>query len=207
MKFIAHRGVSSKHKDNSISSIREAVENKYDGIEIDVQLCRSGELVLFHDLYTEDKFIRDMDIDEIRKYDICLLSEVYEKVPGIRGMLILMDIKGRNVKIVDALKLFYESESHTNITFCSFNRRILCTLPSSFRRGSTFEATFRDTEYDLVTRDMDAVVLHWTCLDKDFIMYCKSKNIRIYTYTHKNDMDLAYMYEYDIDGIITNGIA
>jgi len=78
-------------------------------------------------------------------------------------------------------------------------------LPQRFKKGSTFETTFDPSEYDMVTRDLDAVVLHWTCLDHDFITYCRVVGIKVYTYTHKEDKELEYMYRYGVDGIITNG--
>ena len=53
MLCIAHRGFSLKYRENSLESIREAVGRGYDGLEIDVQMCETGELVLAHDLYLE----------------------------------------------------------------------------------------------------------------------------------------------------------
>ena len=52
---------------------------------------------------------------------------------------------------------------------------------------------------------LTAVILHWTCLDHEFIHYCSTKDIKVYTYTHKEDEELEYMYRYRVDGIITNG--
>jgi hypothetical protein len=42
-------------------------------------------------------------------------------------------------------------------------------------------------------------------LDKEFIAFCKDKNIKVFTYTHKEPQELEYMLRYDVDGIITNG--
>ena len=67
MKYIAHRGYSLKYKDNSIEAIREAIHRDYDGVEIDVQLCGSGELVLYHDIYIEGEYISDLNIGRVRE--------------------------------------------------------------------------------------------------------------------------------------------
>lgn len=75
-----------------------------------------------------------------------------------------------------------------------------------FQRGSTFETTFTENEYDMITHNLTAVILHWTCLDHNFITYCRYKDIKVYTYTHKDDKEIEYMYRYRIDGIITNGL-
>ena len=206
MKYIAHRGYSLKYRDNSVEAIREAVVRKYDGIELDVQLCASGELVLFHDVYVDNYFISELTLDELKEYDICSLKDVYHKIPEIKDVLILLDIKGNNIQIVKALVDFYKDTSSRNVTFCSFNRKIIYAFPDMFKKGSTFETTFTENEYDMITYNLTTVILHWTCLDHNFITYCRYKDIEVYTYTHKDDKEIEYMYRYNIDGIITNGL-
>ena len=205
MKCIAHRGYSLKYRDNSIEAIGEAIHREYDGVEIDVQLCATGELILYHDIYLNDQFVCDMSLRDLREHGVCTLKDVYEQVPGIRDTLIIIDVKGNDLSIVNALKEFYKDESINKIFFCSFNRKILYKLPKMFQRGTTFETTFHESEYERVTQDLQAVVLHWTCLDHEFISYCNIHNIKVYTYTHKEDKELEYMYRYGVDGIITNG--
>ena len=205
MKCIAHRGYSIKYKDNSIEAIREAIHREYDGVEIDVQLCRTGELVLHHDVYLGNKFVADMSLEQLRENGVCTLTDVYDEIPDIRRTLLLIDIKGNNLLVVGALTEFYKTEPTRNVFFCSFNRKLIHSLPPEFQKGSTFETTFTVEEYDMITRDLSAVVLHWTCLDHYFISYCKMKDIKVYTYTHKEDKELEYMYRYNVDGIITNG--
>lgn len=43
---------------------------------------------------------------------------------------------------------------------------------------------------------MSAAILHWTCLDHEFIFHCKR--------AHKEDEEHEYMRRYDVGGIITN---
>ena len=205
MKCIAHRGYSRKYRDNTIEAIREAIHREYDGVEIDVQLCETGELVLFHDVYTEGKFISDMSLGQVKELGIITLQQVYEEIPQIRRTLLILDIKGADLGVVKVLETFYEKESTENVLFCSFNRKIVYRLPKEFKIGSTFETTFHKSEYPLITMALDVVILHWTCLDHDLISYCRSEDIKVYTYTHKEDEELEYMYRYKVDGIITNG--
>jgi glycerophosphoryl diester phosphodiesterase len=207
MKCIAHRGYSIDRIDNSIDAIQEAVHRSYDGIEIDVQLCASGEIVLFHDVYVGEQFISDLCLNELKQLGICSLEDVYREIPEIKDVFILLDIKGNNIQIVKALVDFYKDKPSHNVTFCSFNRKILYAFPDMFQRGSTFETTFTENEYEMITTGLKVVVLHWTCLDHNFISYCKSKDIKVYTYTHKEDKEIEYMYRYGVDGIITNGLS
>ena len=50
---IAHRGASGHQPENTLAAISKALEIKVDIIEIDVRVCKTGELVVFHDLTLE----------------------------------------------------------------------------------------------------------------------------------------------------------
>ena len=49
MKNFAHRGFSGKYPENTMLAFRKALECGADGIEMDVQLTKDGELVVIHD--------------------------------------------------------------------------------------------------------------------------------------------------------------
>ncbi|MBI2658005.1 glycerophosphodiester phosphodiesterase [Candidatus Woesearchaeota archaeon] len=49
MQIIGHRGAMGYKPENTISSFKEALRLGANGIELDVWVCRSGELVVFHD--------------------------------------------------------------------------------------------------------------------------------------------------------------
>ena len=61
---------SLKYKDNSVQAIKEALFRGYDGVEIDIQLCDTGEIVVFHDTYVDDHFLSDMTAEQLKQKDI-----------------------------------------------------------------------------------------------------------------------------------------
>lgn len=206
MKCVSHRGYTyTGHTENSIGAIQEAINRSYDGIEFDVQLCGSGEIVVHHDLYLGSDFIYNLSLKELNEKGVCSLQQLYEQVPDIKDIFTIVDIKGSNTKIIEELVKFYKNRSTKNVYFSSFNRNIVYNLPYNFLKGTAFETTFIQNEYDMITRNLSIVVLHWTSLDHNFISYCNMKDIKVYTYTHKGDKELEYMYKYNVDGIITNG--
>ena len=205
MKYIAHRGLSRLYRDNSIEAIKEALSQNYYGIEIDVQLCKSGEIVLYHDVYTPGGFVDELELADVKKMGICSLKEVYDQLPHIRDVVLIIDIKGSNNKVSSALNKFYSKEDTSKIYFSSFNRKITNDMSILFNIGTTFETTYLTSEYDMITQGITCAIIHWTCLDKEFIAFCKDKNIKVFTYTHKEPQELEYMLRYDVDGIITNG--
>jgi glycerophosphoryl diester phosphodiesterase len=208
MLYIAHRGYSLKYKDNSVEGIRAAIERGYDGVEIDVQLCKDGRIVLYHDVFAGDRFVSEMTYETLAaSFGIQTLDDLYNEVPEIEHALLFVDIKGSDTDICVALDAFYKTRSITSVYFCSFNRKLVSRLPVQFKKGSTFQTTFLPGEYDTLIGDIQVVVLHWTCLDQQFIEHCKHRNVAVFTFTHKEPMELSYMKRFsDVTGIITNGL-
>lgn len=201
--YIAHRGVS--FQDNSIHAIRQAVAcDAYAGVEIDVQLCKSGEIVLHHDLTIHGHWIKDLDYDDLKPYDIVSLAEVYTTLPSIQEKMLLVDVKGNDYAIVDALEDFFMSKDTSLVYFCSFNAPLVMRLGGRFKKGRTFECFFHPGEYEVVTRGFDAVVVHWTCLNRTLVEYCHTMNIKVFSYTHKEAIELRHMLANGVDGVITN---
>ena len=109
--IIAHRGASSYAPENTLASIRKAFDLNADGVEIDVQMSRDGELVLQHDwtlekIAGEKKLVTSADLAELKKIDagswfsesfkgeqIPLLSEALAAIPD--GRLVNIEIKKR----------------------------------------------------------------------------------------------------------------
>ena len=99
MKCIAHRGYSLKYKDNSVQAIKEALFRGYDGVEIDIQLCDTGEIVVFHDTYIDNHFLSDMTAKQLKQKDIHTLREIYDEIPEIKDVPLFLDLKGNNTKL------------------------------------------------------------------------------------------------------------
>ncbi len=73
--MVGHRGARGHVAENTLASVKKAMELGVDGIEIDVFACASGELVVFHDKTLEKLtdatgYIEDIDLDSIRKITV-----------------------------------------------------------------------------------------------------------------------------------------
>ena len=135
---IAHRGLHSRDKsvpENSLEAFRQAAEAGY-GIELDVQLTRDGQVVVFHD-DTLDRVcgvpgrIDEFSFEELQQFRLCgtdqripLFSAVLDVVRG-RGPLIVELKNGkRNRELCEktyALLQTYRGE----VCVESFNPRIV----------------------------------------------------------------------------------
>ena len=111
-KFIAHRGYhNTKHPENSLGAFELAIKNNF-MIEIDLQLTKDLEVVVFHD----DKMgrttgktgtIHDYDLSQVKELTI---FESEEKIPtfketldfvnGRTELIIELKTNGKNNKIL-----------------------------------------------------------------------------------------------------------
>ena len=65
---IAHRGFVNQCRENSIESIKNAIEHGFDMVEIDVQLTKDDIIILYHDIRIEDKLIKELTYSEIMRF-------------------------------------------------------------------------------------------------------------------------------------------
>lgn len=74
IKVLGHRGASGYAPENTLPSFALALEQGADGVELDVQLTKDGEIVVIHD-ETIDRtsngrgWVKDMTLAELRQYD------------------------------------------------------------------------------------------------------------------------------------------
>jgi glycerophosphoryl diester phosphodiesterase len=141
---IGHRGAKGHIAENTIASIRKAIELGADGIEIDVFLCKSGEIVLFHDKTLEKLTngygnIEDKNLEELRKlkvlnssYSIPTLEEVLKSID--KDVFLNIELKGRNTAqgSLDLIRKYIRKNKIelNNILFSSFNWEELKDLRS-----------------------------------------------------------------------------
>lgn len=95
--FVAHRGLTTKHLENTFLALTSAFEQGADGVEFDVQLSKDLVPMVFHDrellrLTGVDKLIDNVNFEELKKlrqhnekysktYNIPTLGEVLAAMP------------------------------------------------------------------------------------------------------------------------------
>ena len=87
---LAHRGFSDEYPENTILAFEKAKEAGFDGIELDVQLSRDGELVVIHDeelkrVTGEPGFVWDYTLEELKQMKVlesCACA--VQRIPTLR---------------------------------------------------------------------------------------------------------------------------
>ncbi|WP_278335974.1 glycerophosphodiester phosphodiesterase [Pygmaiobacter massiliensis] len=135
----AHRGLHTKDKsvpENSLAAFRAAVEHGY-GIELDIQLSKDGEVVVFHD-DTLDRVcgvhgrVDAYTLEELRSFSLCgteqripLLTEVFEVMDGKAPMIIELKSGPRNTELCEKGYALMQ-QYHGAYCIESFDPRIVC---------------------------------------------------------------------------------
>ena len=74
--ILGHRGFSAAYPENTIESFRAcARDSRIDGVELDVHMCKTGEIVVSHDGSLKrcagiDRFIEDMAWEDLKDIDV-----------------------------------------------------------------------------------------------------------------------------------------
>jgi glycerophosphoryl diester phosphodiesterase len=156
MRILGHRGASADFPENTLEAFEEAVAQGADGVELDVMVCGSGELVVCHDEWLDRLTGRHWEVAtmpwrKLKRADvgsrlgfkparIPLLSEVFDALPS--GFVINVELKcasvddrGLSVAVGSFLRQRGEGE---RIFVSSFNPLCLVRLARAFpevRRG------------------------------------------------------------------------
>jgi len=229
MKIYAHRGYSGRYPENTMLAFREAAKTGCDGIELDVQVTKDGQLVVFHDESIDRTtdgtgYIRDYTLEELRKFNAAARWDGkfgFEPIPTFEeycefasGEKFVTD-----VEIKTGVYYYEQIEEKTlemikkyglcdRVFFSSFNHSsitILRRLAPEIKCGALVEHEgLGNPGYYCEKMDFQCFHPGWKCMSKEDVESCKAHGIELNVWT-VNDMDiLQRMCEYGVDGVITN---
>ena len=218
--IIGHRGAMGHIAENTIPSIKKAMELGVDGIEIDVFKCKTGELVVFHDekldrLTNSSGFIESLELDSIKnilvldKYRIPTLEEVLQLIDG--QVKLNIELKG------------YETASPTNHLINQYinkggwtdDKFIISSFKwdelEKFRSINKIVSIAILTEFDPIeaipiAKKLDALAINpnYKSLNEDNINEIHANGFKIFPYTINEFSDIKRMIELGVDAIITD---
>lgn len=217
MLCIGHRGAAGYEPENTLRSVRRALEMGADGIEIDVH-CVENELIVIHDA-TLDRTtsgsgrLRHRTVAQIRALDagrgerVPLLREVLDEVD--RRALVNIELKGfRTALPVMALAREYIDHrgwSPRDFLISSFRRAELRQLRGSglpvgilFGRSARL---FRPLAHALGAWSIHAPLAHATrgLVDR---VHADGRKLFVFTVNERSDMDR--MAEMGVDGVFSD---
>lgn len=183
--FIAHRGNNGgEYKENSVSAFINCFNTSYiDGVEMDVRLTSDRVLVVSHsDLFngkviSKTKFFK-LGIDSLDYVLSCLSNK----------KIIIIDVKGNNLDIVDKL---YSVLSKYDYRFyiCSFNYDIVSLFKEKYSNYKVGLIIGYMINIDKIHNDFDFNLLHYNLYKR-----CGVKESFLWTVNDKFVYDIVKKY-------------
>jgi len=216
---IAHRGASGYEPENTAASFKKAIEMNVDIIELDVRTCRTGELVVFHDLTLErttngSGIVANSSLDELKKLDvgggehILILEEAIDLIG--QGAVINIEMKGKGVadKLVKILQGYlekgYPPESFIVTSFDrkEFHRFALANPGVSLGilvGKDIFDFLIRAKRYGVYS-----IHLPQPYLKKWLVKFAQKQNFKVFIYTLNSIWDIAKAKMIGVNGIFSD---
>ncbi|MHD0316554.1 glycerophosphodiester phosphodiesterase [Fusobacterium sp. THCT1E2] len=227
-KNFAHRGFSGKYPENTMLAFKKAIEAGADGIELDVQLTKDGEIVIIHDetidRTTDGKgLVADYSYEELCSFDASFIYHGqmgFNKIPTLREYLEL--VKDKNIITNIELKtgileylgieekvwnLIQEYKVEDKVIISSFNHYSILRMKNiapNLKYGLLSETWLINA--GKYTHELDIQCYHPVHynLVPEVIDEIKKYGIEINTYTVNKEKDMRYLIEKGIDIIIGN---
>lgn len=216
---IGHRGAMGHETENTIASVKKALELNVDMIEIDVFLIKSGELVVFHDeildsLTNASGKIEDFTLEELQKvivkgnHQIPTLEEVIETID--KKVPLNIELKGKNTAkpTFELLEKYYqEGWKKDDFVISSFVWDELETFRKLDDKISIAILT-EENPIDAIEigKKLKAVAINpwWKSLTKQNVEQIHNEGFKIFTYTVNDPTDIKFVTELGVDGIFCN---
>ena len=208
--------------ENTVESVKKAIELNVDGIEIDVFKSKTGELVVYHDpflsrLSNSNAFIEQISLDSIKKveliggFSIPTLKEVVDIIP--EKIFLNIELKGKDTAN-ETNKIIINYLNKYNFPISKF-------IISSFRWDELKKirsinkdvpiAILVDSLYKIddaikLAKQINAVALNPNnkFITRGIVNKIQSNNIKVYPYTINNPKNIKRMRSMGVDAIITD---
>ena len=220
IQSFGHRGAKGYVCENTLASFQKALDLNVYGIELDVHVCASGELVVFHD-FTLDRItngsgeIHNFSLEELKKLKV---DGVFE-IPTLEDVLNLINKKCKvNVELKGhdtakpALQIIEKYIQDNNWKMENF-------IVSSFQRDELYKVSQLNSSIPLAVLTQASVEQamewadefsakyihpHFSLLTEDNCKVANEKGFKINTWTVNDVTDIERIKKYKINGIISD---
>jgi len=227
---IGHRGAGGLAPGNTLAAFQVALDLGIDGVELDVHLCRTGEVVVIHD-FTVDATtngtgrVKDLSLDELKALDagswfdarfagerIPTLAEVFDTV-GDR-LLVNVELKSFSPRTdgleAEVIRLIRERKLARTALISSFNpfalwrtRRLAPDLKLGLLYAHNLPLPLRRAWLAFLSRP-EALHPDYSMVDEALMARARVNGREVNTWTVNEPDDMRRMIALGVDGIITD---
>ncbi len=217
---IGHRGAMGYAPENTLKSFKKALELNVDAVELDVYVCKSGELVVLHDnkvdRTTNGKgYIAEKTLDELKTLDagggekIPLLSEVFDIID--KQVKINIELKGISTAkpVYELIENYVKNKSwkYDDFIISSFNHYELKKfkeLNPNIKIGALIAGIPIGFAEFAKKINADSVNLCIEFINQEFVDDAHKRGLKVYVQTVNDLDDIKRMKNLNVDGIFSN---
>jgi glycerophosphoryl diester phosphodiesterase len=224
-QIFAHRGYSAKFAENTMTAFIEAEKAGADGLELDVQLTKDGEVIVIHDEKVNrttngSGFVKNLLYKEIRKFNANKKGVKKEPVPSLIEVLewlqtndmvcnielknTLIPYKGMEEKVINLVRYYGLTD---RIIISSFNHY---SIVYSYRMAPEIETAplFYETIYMpwIYAQSIRSKGIHpkYSLISDEIITSTMENGIAVRPYTVNKEADMHRLFKINCSAIITD---
>jgi glycerophosphoryl diester phosphodiesterase len=227
LEIVAHRGGSAYAPENTLAAFKKAIQMGFKALELDVQLTRDKEVVVFHDEIVDratnsSGLIRRYKLRELKQLDagfwfgrgfkgekIPSLQEVIDLTKGKANLLIelkneFFSYPGLEARVVELLK---KNDLVQDAIVTSFNEESIFKMGMRFP-GIKLGLLIRDLPKDLGVLKyltyLHAVLPPVDKVNKRFVEQAHLQGLKVYGWTANKLAGIRRLIRLGVDGIISD---
>ncbi len=220
--IIAHRGASATTPENTMAAVIQAIAEKADWVEIDVQETADGDVVVFHDsdfmkLANNNLKIWDATISDLKSIDIGshfsqqfkeqrvpLLCQVLVASKGKIRVIIELKYYGHDQQLEQRVAEIVEAEGMQSevmiMSLKSDKVQKMKALRPLWKVGLLASAAIGN----LANADADFLAVNAGLATRDFIRSVHENDKQIYAWTVNDTSTMSTLIGRGVDGLITD---
>jgi glycerophosphoryl diester phosphodiesterase len=216
-----HRGTRRGAPENTLAAMHLAIAQGADGIELDVRLCKSGEVIVLHDpdlarVAQVALRAQDATLAELRAHDlgagqrVPTLDEALDLVLGA-GRLLNIELKSdvpdsaALATAVTARVAARSADERARVLFSSFSAT-LCRLLAAASPSTPVAYLYEEPEAAALPAGCSAVNPRFTLIDPAQIPRWHAQQLLVNTWTVNDASQAKMLAAAGIDGIITDDV-
>ncbi len=220
MIIFAHRGASAYCLENSISSFKKALELNVEYIELDIQVCKSGELIVIHDSTTKRVSNKALKISETNLEDLNKIRlKDNSKIPTLEKVLDLIEGKCKlNIELksensakplVKLLSKYIKKGrfDYSDFIVSSFLIKELLKFNKLFPKvkvGLLFEAYPANLIKFFGFKNIYSVHVNYKFINRFWVVFYHIFGLKVFVFTANNKSEILKLDKIKVDGVYSN---
>ena len=212
IEVIGHRGAAGLEPENTLRSVRRAIELGVDRVEIDVRVSRDERLVIMHD-ETVDRttnghgYVSELTFDELRSLD----AGMGEKIPTLEEILKFTMGKAKleiELKVPEAteptIQLIEELNAEKDVIVISFIHELLervHDLNPNIKTGALFFEVPKDILQRALKAHASSIHVYYRNVNSELVKEAHRSGLEVAVWNPNRIEEMREMIDLGVDAI------